>query len=203
MAKTSFSKKAALTYAWETFKKNWQFLLIVIVIVTAVNFIPTFFQQNSRNNFPVFFLVLRIITWLVQMILSIGLIVISLKFVDSKKPEISDLYSHHKYLLNYFLASLLYGGIVLVGFILLIVPGIIWGIKFQFYQYFIVDKNMGPLEAISASGKVTQGHKWSLFLLGLIFIGLSILGLIAFGIGIFIVWPVIMIATAYVYRKIS
>jgi len=203
MAKKSFSKKEALTYAWKTFKKHWQFLIVVIIIVAAVNFVPTLFQEEIQNNFPAFNLALSLVLWVVQMLVSIGLIVISLRFVDGKKPEIADLYKHYNYLLTYFLSSLVYGLIVLVGLILLIVPGVIWAIRLQFYQYFIVDKNMGPLVSIKASGRITKGHTWNLFLLGLIFIGLSIVGLIAFGIGFFIAWPVIMLATAYVYRKIS
>lgn len=203
MATNSFSKKEALTHSWETFKKNWQFLIIVIVIVAAVNFIPSLFQDELKNDFPAVSVVLSVALWLAQLVVSIGLIVISLKFVDKKKPEIGDIYKHYPLILNYFLGGLLYGVIVMVGLVLLVVPGVIWAIKFQFYQYLIVDKKMGPLEAISASGKITKGHKWNLFLLGLIYIGLSILGLIAFGIGIFIVYPVIMLTTAYVYRKIS
>ncbi len=203
MAKNSFSKKEALVYAWETFKKNWQFLLVVIIVVAAVNFIPSIFQNQLKNNFPAFSFVLGLAAKILQIVVSIGLIAISLKFIDGKKPIIEDLFKHYNLAWNYFLSSLLYGLIVFAGVLLLVVPGIIWAVKFQFYSYFVVDKKMGPLEAISASGKLTQGHKWNLFLLGLIFAGLCLLGIIAFGIGIFIVWPVIMIATAYVYRKLS
>lgn len=203
MAAKSFSKKEALSHAWNTFKKNWQFLIVVIIIVAAVNFLPSLFQDQIKDSFPVVNVVVSIALWFVQLVFSIGLIVISLKYVDAKKPKIEDLWQHYRFFLNYFLGSLLYGLIVLVGLILLVVPGVIWAIKFHFYEYFIVDKKMGPLEALSASGKITKGNKWNLFLLGLIFFGLAILGLIAFGIGLFIVWPVIMIANAYVYRKLS
>lgn len=203
MAMKSFSRKEALIYSWNTFKKNWKFLLGIIVIVAAVNFVPSLFQDQIKESFPAVNLVISIVLWFIQLVFSIGLIVISLKYIDRKKPKFEDLYIHYRLFINYFVGSLLYGLIVLVGLILFVVPGIIWAIKFHFYEYFIVDKKMGPLEALSASGKITKGNKWNLFLLGLIFFGLAILGLLAFGVGIFVVWPVAMIATAYVYRKLS
>lgn len=138
-----------------------------------------------------------------QMITSIGVIVISLKIVDKKKPEFSDIYSHYKLLLNYFLGSLLYGVVTLAGFILLIVPGIIWGIKYQYTTYLIVDKKMSPMEAFKKSGQITNGVKLKLFWLGLAFIGVTLLGVLALGIGLIIAWPIISLAGAYVYRKLS
>lgn len=203
MATKSFSKKEAISRGWEIFKKNWKFLILVTVIVGAVNFLPSFFQNQIKENFPAVNLVISLALWFVQLVFSIGLIVIAIKYVDGKKPKLEDLWQHYRLFINYFLGSLLYGLIVFAGLILLVVPGIIWAIKFHFYEYYIVDKKMGPLEALSASGKITKGNKWNLFLLGLIFFGLAILGLLALGVGIIIVAPVVMIANAYVYRKLS
>lgn len=68
--------------------------------------------------------------------------------------------------------------IVLVGFALLIVPGIIWGLKYGFGVIIILDKELSPLRAIKLSGEITQGYKTNLFVLfipGLILVGLNFL----------------------------
>jgi len=62
---------------------------------------------------------------------------------------------------------ILYTLITLVGTILLIIPGIIWGIKFQFFGYFIVDKGLEPIEALKRSAAITKGVRWSLLFLAL------------------------------------
>jgi uncharacterized membrane protein len=129
--------------------------------------------------------------------------VISLKIVDGKKPEFADIYKHYNLLLNYFLGSLLYGLVIIAGFILLIIPGIYWGIKYQFITYLIIDKKMGPLEAFKKSGKLTNGVKMKLFWLGIAFIGITIVGMLLIGIGLIVAWPVIALAAAHVYRKLS
>ncbi len=203
MATKDFSISEALTYGWETFKTNWQFLLVVFVTIIAIGMIPNYLHDWARENLPAISFLFSIIGWLVQMVTGIGVVVICLKLVDGKNPKFKDIYSHYNLLLNYFLGSLLYGLVIIGGLILLIVPGVIWGVKYQYTTYLIVDKKMGPLEAFKASGKVTQGYKLKLFYLGLIFIGLTLFGTALFGIGLILVWPVVSLAGTYVYRKLS
>lgn len=203
MASHTINIKEALTYGWKTFKKNWQFLVIAFVIILIVGMIPNWLHDWSRENLPAVSFLFSIIGWIVQMVTSIGVIVITLKLVDSKKPELADIYKHYNLLLNYFLGSLLYGLVVLAGFILLIVPGIIWGIKYQYTTYLIIDKKMGPMEAFKKSGQITKGVRTKLFWLGCAFAVITILGVLALGLGLIVAWPVISLAGAHVYRKLS
>lgn len=203
MVNNQFTVKESLSFGWKTFKKNWKFLITTFAIVIVVGMIPNWLHDWSRKNLPAASFLFSIIGWIVQMVTSIGLIVISLKFVDNKKPVFSDIYKHYSLLLNYFLGSLLYGLVTIGGFLLLIVPGIIWGIKYQYTTYLIIDRKMGPVEAFKKSGQITYSVKLKLFWLGLAFIGITILGVLALGIGAIVAWPVISLAGAYVYRRLS
>ena len=62
---------------------------------------------------------------------------------------------------------------------------------------------MSPLDAFKKSGKITQGHKMKLFYLGLVFMAMTVIGMITLGLGLIIIWPIISLAGAYVYRKLS
>ena len=86
---------------------------------------------------------------------------------------------------------------------MLIVPGIIWAIKFQYYGYFIVDKGLGPIKALEASSELTDGIKWDLFLFGLLLFCINILGLLCLLIGSFATVPTTMLAYTFVYRKLE
>lgn len=202
MASQKFTVKEALTYGWETFKANWKFLVLTFIIVAIAGMIPSRLHDWASENAPNVAFLFSILGWFVQMITSIGALVIILKIVDNKKPELSDIYNHYDLLLNYFLGSLIYGLVIVGGLILLIVPGIIWGIKYQYTTYLIVDKKMSPMDAFRKSGKMTDGHKWPLFLLGIAFVVITLVGTLLFGLGLIIGWPIVLLASVHVYRKL-
>ncbi|PIY16553.1 MAG: hypothetical protein COZ15_05435, partial [Elusimicrobia bacterium CG_4_10_14_3_um_filter_49_12_50_7] len=101
-----------------------------------------------------------------------------------------------------FVAGLLYGIMTFLGTLLLIVPGIILGIKFMFFSYFIVDKNAGIIESLEKSAELTKGSKTNIFLLALLLWLINAAGALCLGIGLIITMPLSMTAVAYVYRKL-
>jgi len=125
-----------------------------------------------------------------------------LRFCDNEKGRFADLFSQYPLFPQYIVGSILYGLIVFAGTILLIIPGIIWGIQFCFYDYFIVDKGLGPIEALKRSSAITKGVKWDLFAFFLILSGINLLGALCLLIGLFVTIPTTMVALAFVYRKL-
>ena len=51
-------------------------------------------------------------------------------------------------------------------------------LKYQFYEYLIVDKGTGPVEAVKRNGILTDGVKRNLVLFWLMLIGIDILGML-------------------------
>ncbi len=103
---------------------------------------------------------------------------------------------------RYLLASLLYAIIVVLGFLLFIIPGIYFSLKYQFFAYFIVDKNAKVMDSFKMSAKLTDGVKGKLMGLGFASIGVMILGILALLVGIIPASIVISLATAYVYETL-
>ncbi len=200
--KNSFSIVDSLSYGWKTFKANWQFLVSVALVTFLVNLIPRQLSGWAEGELPGFTFLFSIMGALANLVVSIGSTVILLKLVDQKIPRFDDLWKHYSLMLNYFLASALMGLIIFAGIILLIVPGLYFAVKYHFMMYFVVDKKMGPLEALRASGKITEGVKWKIVGLVLASAGVMILGALALGIGILVAIPVIGLADVYVYRKL-
>ncbi len=104
---------------------------------------------------------------------------------------------------EYLFGSILTRLIALGGTILLIIPAIIWAIRFQFYAYFIIDKEAGPIEALRRSLTITKGSTWNLFLFGLLFVAINLLGMLCLLIGLFVTGPITMVAVAFVYRRLQ
>jgi uncharacterized membrane protein len=92
---------------------------------------------------------------------------------------------------------------VAVGMVLLIVPGIVLALGLQFASYYIVDANMGPIDALSASWRATRGQKGMLFAFGLVGGALAAAGLIACCVGAAVTVPLFYVAHAIIFTRIS
>jgi len=91
---------------------------------------------------------------------------------------------------------------VAFGFILLVVPGIYWAIKYSFSELLFIDKEIGIKEAFNLSGKMTQGIKWQLILFGLAILGINILGVLALGVGLIVTVPLSILSNLLLYTHL-
>ena len=205
MSVQKFSKKEALAFGWNTVMNNFLFFLGLLVIWGVISFLFNIAAKELEEIAPAFSFLISIVGFVVGAIINMGMLYIMLRFADNIKPSYADLLAPAKQIqriTSFILGSIFYGLIVLAGFILLIIPGIIWSIKYGLFRYAIVDEGLGPIEALKRSAMLTQGSKWNLFLLGLLLGLINILGVLAFGFGLLITIPLSMVAGAYVYRKL-
>jgi hypothetical protein len=146
--------------------------------------------------------ILGFLFWLIGMGIQLGMMKICLKFSKEEKAELGDLFSCYHLLFKYLISSICYFVILLIGILLLIVPGIIFAIKCQFFGYLIVDQDSGPIDALKKSWAMTKGHKWNLFVFSCLVGIINILGLLCLVIGLFASIPATAVAVAYVYYKL-
>ena len=69
-----------------------------------------------------------------------------------------------------FFATAIYYSMVIIGYILLIYPGIVLQLRFQFYDFYIVEYDCGIIESFKASWNITYSEKWKLFFVVIIFV---------------------------------
>jgi len=202
MTTQKFSKVEALQFGWNTMKSNLGFFIGLLIVAGLICYVPDIIAGLLKENAPILSIIINIASWVLQLIIGMGLIRIAIRFCDNEKGEFADLFYCFPLFFKYLFSSILYGLIVLGGLILLIVPGIIWGIKFQFFAYFIVDKGCGPMEALKRSSAITMGAKWNLFLFSLLLGLINLVGTLCLLIGLFVTIPVTMVARAFIYRKL-
>jgi len=202
MTTTKFSKREAVRFGWNTMKSNLGFFITLLIVVGLISFVPNMIGEWVKEDAPFLALTISFVFGIVSLVVQMGLIKIALRFCYNEKGELADLFSCTPLFFKYLVGSLLYGLIVFGGMILLIIPGIIWAIKFQFYDYLIIDKKLGPIEALKKSAVITKGAKRDLFVFGLLLGGINLLGVICLLIGLFAAIPTTLVAMAFVYRKL-
>ncbi|MCB9813331.1 MAG: hypothetical protein H6772_02905 [Pseudomonadales bacterium] len=187
--------------AWKIFKQEWITIYAINALPLTIGFIYSILA-NELNQSSGLFLILYAIYFVVQITVSMGVINALLSVVRGKKVSVDTFTSMLPKSLKYFGAQILMMLIILGGFLLFIIPGIIFSIKYMFTPYFVVDKGLGPIEALKASGKLTDGIKWDLvgFLSAVIILMYS--GIMALFVGLLITLPIGTLAFVILYNQL-
>lgn len=202
-----FSIKQALGYGWETFKKRPWFLvgatLVIFLAYFAVGFVTGALDAALTSDPENPSGVGSIADWLLGTLISMGVVAFFLQAHDDpERVELGALWHPHPYWV-YLAATLLVGLAILLGLVLLIVPGIIFGLMFMFTSFIVIDRNLGPIDAMKESKRITSGHKWSLLGFVLLLALINLVGAIALGVGLLVTVPVTSLAFANAYRALS
>ncbi|MBE6287268.1 MAG: hypothetical protein E7099_03640 [Mediterranea massiliensis] len=101
-------------------------------------------------------------------------------------------------------AYIVYSVIVMAGTIFCVIPGIFLGVRLMFVPMIASNHPEIPFsEAFSRSWKMTEGHFWRLFGLGIVMILLNIVGLIFCCIGYLLTIVITSLAYACAYNSLS
>jgi uncharacterized membrane protein len=136
--------------------------------------------------------------------LQLGLSIYILNIFYDQPASIENLIEGFKPLLKVLLLYLVISVATIVGFILLIVPGIIISLGLSMSYYILIENPELTIEEIlKESWKLTDGYKMQLFVLHLRFIPWYLLGVLCFIVGIFVVlpWHQLTVASYYNYLK--
>ncbi len=223
---------AAFNYGWLKFQQNLGDIIVaaiigfvIFVVIFAIGWFVSFASlrgaadtvscrqdfngitrcDTSGGGFFWFFLasaVQFLIFWLGSFMLQMIIIRASLAITYGRKVETKNLFSTDN-LGPYLVASLIVAVLAMIGFFLCIIPAFIVLFFSQFFGYFILDKDMGAMDAIKASMQLVNKNIGTLvgFFIA-VYIAIAI-GTFACFIGLLVAWPVTIIATGYMYRRLQ
>lgn len=128
-----------------------------------------------------------------------GAAFLRLQAVRNQTFEVKEIFDVFKNYLNVVLASLLSISIIVIGFVFLIIPGIIFACRLAFVPYLVMDKKLDPVKAVEESWRLTRGYGWRIFGMGLLAVPIALLGLIMLVVGIIpaVIWITAAFASMY------
>lgn len=124
-------------------------------------------------------------------------------FLNAMRDEEADLKvmfeGFKKQYLNIVLANLIVIALTMIGFFMLIIPGIIVACRLAFVPYLVMDKELDAMKAVEKSWQMTRGYGWTIFGMAILSFFIAIAGLIVFFVGIIfsIMWIHAAFATLY------
>lgn len=175
--------------AWMLFARHAVLFVSIYLIPTVLFVIYTFFILlfSSPDLDPV----LRQVALPFNLVLTFMLIIVSILAVIAliravSSPESTTLASAYKFglenLLSYIWLALLTGAAVMVGFLFLIIPGILFLVWFVFVYYILVLEGVKGVDAMKASKAYVKGYWWPIF--GRIFLFMLLVVIVSKGFGV-------------------
>jgi hypothetical protein len=119
--------------------------------------------------------------------------------VDGKRPRLRDLASRLERGPSFLLASVIYGGAVVAGLALLVVPGIYIAVRFALFGHVLAARAVSAPAALRGAAALSSGRWRSVGTCWLAALALNLAGAALLGVGILVTFPVSLLATASVF----
>ena len=176
--------------AWELVKPHWALLGAMFLVLGLVGSVPR---------------VGPFLSLLLGGPLMIGIYRSLRGLLAGRPPSFNMMFEGFDQFLPALLLVLVSGVLVALGFVALIVPGIILSIMWIFSLPLLAEREMDFWAAMTESAEITRGYRWELFGLMLANILILILGLLACCVGVFVAqavtWTSIAIALRFLQQK--
>lgn len=224
----SYSVGNAVSYGWNKFKDNAAPLVLLALVVfvgvaliqllgnvisgalvgtaeTTVDPETGMLTTTGGGSFVTTFIVSMLfaaLTTVVQLAVQVGIIKGSLQLSRGQSVSVGSAFAGVNWG-QVILTAVLIGIGTLVGLILCVLPGLIWIFLTSYSLYYVVDRDMGAVDAIKASISMVSKNLGPLFLFWLASMAITILGLCACLVGVLVAYPVVILAQAYTFRTFN
>ena len=189
--------------------------LAVIVVVSAVLFAVLLGgtvasvdpdTQELRNGAGVGlvfgYLLVAAVAVLLSAFMQAGVTRASLEVADGRRIEVGTFFRFDDFG-KVVVAALLVGLGTAVGTLLFVLPGLVFAFLAQFTLFFVIDKRLAPVDAIRASFTLVSRNLSTVLLLFLGVYAANLVGSALCGVGQLVSFPVGLLATAWMYRRLQ
>jgi uncharacterized membrane protein len=128
---------------------------------------------GSLGNFAAFLVIIAL--WILQSLFGAAWITINLKVARKESPDWSDFAENSRLWWKVLFGSFLYSILVQIGLLLLVIPGIYFMVKYQYFMYVLIENpDIGIWDSLVESGRITKGARWKLLAYFLVSLGVII-----------------------------
>ncbi len=207
----SLNLKELLGEAWRRVDGNkaliWKAMLMYIVLAVLLSLFFGFLTGGSGDadaaELPSIGEVIGdLVTTVVLMPVGVGLVFLATAIALGRVPNPKSIFAWYDNTLRLALTYVLMWILVMIGFLLLILPGIYLAVSYQFALPLAVDKKLGPWESLEASRKVI-GHRW-FTVFGYNLVIAIVIAVSSLLLAIPFIWtlPAVLIAYGILYRNL-
>lgn len=185
-------------------KGRWGLAIGAMLVATIIMSIFSIIGDTCCEDSATIRTICSIITILIGGAMTIGICQFTLNMAGDSEAAFSDIFSGFNIFLKALGLYILVGIAVMVGFIIIVIPGIILSLMFSQCFYIMADdREIGIIDCMKKSSQMMKGHKWEYFVLVLSFLGWAILAAIPAGLGYLWLMPYQQVTFANYYLELK
>ena len=186
-----------------TYGQKWNFMgafLIYVIIAVLSSAILEFIfpQEGSKVNA----LISSLISMPITLPLLIGITLLGIKQARGEDIEIPSIFNYYPLLIPIILSYFAMNLLIVIGLMLLVIPGIYLAVSYTFTYALIVDKGLGVWEAMELSRKTVTSQWFKFFGLAVLTTVVVVISAIPFGVGLIWTLPMTYISYGLLYHHL-
>lgn len=207
-----FSIGGVLSEAWEkTSGAKWPvflafilYMLVMIGIMVVMSLVTVGMvaaSPDASGGAVIMQVIMQVVINLAILPLAVGFLMLGIKRSVDAPMKATSIFGYYSKTLSLFVTMLLVYLMIVIGLLLLVLPGIYLMIAYYMAMPLVVEKGMSPWQAMETSRKAIT-HRWFSFLgLGIVLMVIMMISMIPLGIGLIWTMPLMIIAFGVLYRN--
>ena len=183
----------------------WGAAIVITLIIFVVVFALSFgLAAGSRQSQPGFLtqIILQLVIIAVAYPLMAGIIMMGIRRSVDLPISFNLAFSYFGFAGPIILAGILMSVLTMIGFMLLVIPGIYLTVAYYMAIPLIVEKKLGSWQAMEASRRAVTHHWFKVFFLMILMMLIAAVSAIPLGIGLIWTYPMMINVIGILYRDI-
>jgi hypothetical protein len=197
------SIRGAFDFAQRIFKEHFGLFTAYICTFFAAWVILEVIVVAGQQFGLFFWVIAHLIFFVVFAGMEVGFVQICLALHDRKQVRYSEIFSELHLGVHFLFVQLFYSVIVLIGVMLLIIPGAYLGTKYTFYAFSFAEGNLNLQQSFQQSAVISRDSMWFLFYFSILMLLFNVVGASILGIGLIISIPMSVLMKVFIYRQLK
>jgi hypothetical protein len=146
--------------AWELFQQEPGYFIGLLLISQGINIVITLASSQMGEFISA---MAQVAVGFALLPMQMGYAIVARKMLRGESYQFGDLFGGYKMAAELIVVYVLYGLLVVLGMVLLVLPGIYLAIALAWGPYLLLFYGKGAGEALKASRKVIGANWWSMF----------------------------------------
>jgi len=197
------SMRHAFDFAWPTFKKRFALFTAVLLTILAAWVVLEIVVIAGQRFGILLWAVMHLAFLIFVAGVELGLLQICRALSDGKAPAFADTFAHLLLGPKFLAAQMLYLLVVVIGLLLLVVPGVYLGVRYALFGFCFADGDTNLLRCFQQSTILSKGATTALLWILPALLVLNALGACLLALGLFITVPLSVLIMTDVYRQLT